>query len=179
MPEAEVSIRLAHYLINSGHAKSEVSVAIDGAQIKTGDNVHFSLVEFMQSIGWIQREKSTSWQSVYVHKDLPGSIKIHCQPGQGDIQAKISGGTVLVAEAKKGTLTKSKSSQEYPLMREAIGQLMTIEKLPEKALLAIAVPHSPKFEALAIRWREAPLIRQARIQILTVSRSGEVHGLNI
>ncbi len=61
-------------------------------------------------------------------------------------------------------------------MREAIGQLMTIEKVPDQALLAIAVPHTPKFESLATRWRKAPLIEQACIQILTVATDGEVHG---
>lgn len=86
-------------------------------------------------------------------------------------------GHTLIVEAKKGPLSRSKSSQEYPLMREAIGQLMTIEKIPKKPLLSIAVPHSPKFAELAERWRRAPLISQAGIKIITVAQSGEVHGL--
>ena len=35
MPEAEVSLRLAFYLIERGLVTSDVHVAIDGAQVKT------------------------------------------------------------------------------------------------------------------------------------------------
>jgi len=63
-------------------------------------------------------------------------------------------------------------------MREALGQLVTIEEVTGADLLAIAVPHAPKFQALASRWREAPLIRQFGIQILTIGRNGFVEGLN-
>jgi hypothetical protein len=45
-------------------------------------------------------------------------------------------------------------------------------------LLAVAVPHSPRFAKLARRWREAPLIKRLGIHILTVGRDGDVDGLS-
>ncbi|KGM38548.1 hypothetical protein JY96_21735 [Aquabacterium sp. NJ1] len=157
-------------------ATSPVRVAIDGAQVKTGDRIHFELVSFMKELGWTTTQASGSWQATYMNKCIDGAIEIHSAPGQGDVTAALSNGHTLIAEAKKGPLSRSKASQEYPLMREAIGQLMTIENIPDKPFLSIAVPHSPKFAELAERWRRAPLISQAGIKILTVAQSGEVHG---
>lgn len=175
MPEAEVSIRLAHFLLQQKMAASPVRVAIDGAQVRTGDKIHFELVLFMKELGWVT-QASGSWQATYTNKCIGGAIEIHSAPGKGDVTADLHNGHALIAEAKKGPISRSKSSQEYPLMREAIGQLMTIENIPEKPLLSIAVPHSPKFSELAERWRRAPLISQAGIKILTVAQSGEVYG---
>ncbi|MHB8743852.1 MAG: hypothetical protein ACYC9L_12080 [Sulfuricaulis sp.] len=54
--------------------------------------------------------------------------------------------------------------------------MLTIERVPEDAVLAIAVPHGERFAHLAERWRDAPLIRRANISLLTVAQSGEVFG---
>lgn len=53
---------------------------------------------------------------------------------------------------------------------------MTIESADENTLLAVAVPKSNKFDELADRWREAPLIKKVGIKILTVARDGSVCG---
>ncbi len=87
----------------------------------------------------------------------------------------VSGNTLRV-ESKKGTLFRSKSSQEYPLMREAMGQLMTISEVGESDILAIAVPRSIKFTELASRWRSAPLIKRIGIKIILVDREGGIDG---
>jgi len=62
-------------------------------------------------------------------------------------------------------------------MREAIGQLMTIEKADPNDVLAVAVPKSPKFTELACRWRMLPLIANAGIHIVTVGRDSVLEGL--
>ena len=74
---------------------------------------------------------------------------------------------------------RSVSSQEYSLLREALGQLLTIKEVNETDILAVAVPSSPKFEELAARWRSAPLIERFRVRILTVSRNNDVTGLHL
>ena len=51
MPEAEVSLRLAFFLIQRGIAAGDVHVAIDGAQIRTSDTVHFAIEEFLRPAG--------------------------------------------------------------------------------------------------------------------------------
>lgn len=176
MPEAEVSLRLAFWLIERGLTSEPVSVALDGAQIKTTDRVHFDLMGFLAAAKWTQCRPSSKWQCDWVHGN-GAVIRIHSTPGQGDVVAHLCGGNTLRVECKKGSLARSRSSAEYPLLREAMGQLLTIREVSDNDVLAVAVPHSPKFEELAQRWRHAPLVARFGIQILTVSRDGNVSGL--
>lgn len=64
-------------------------------------------------------------------------------------------------------------------MREALGQLLTLEAVPANAVLAVAVPHGERFVKLADRWRRAPLIARLGIHIVTVGVDGTVHGLDL
>ena len=50
-------------------------------------------------------------------------IIITSEAGIGDVNVQLLDGKKLYVESKKGK--ENKSGQEYPLMREAIGQLMT------------------------------------------------------
>jgi len=84
----------------------------------------------------------------------------------------------LRVECKKDTLIKSKSSQEYPLLREALGQLLTINECDENDRLAVAVLNSPKFKELTSKWRNAPLIHKLQLGFLLVSSNGEVDGID-
>lgn len=177
MSEAEVSLRLTHHLVAAGLAQSRVIVALDGAQVRLEKNEHFAVTAFLSTLGWIQVEGSTHWRCTYRQTQGKGEIEIHSRSGCGDVTCTLASGVQLIVEVKKGTLSNSKSSSEYPLLREALGQLLTLEAIPTGALLAVAVPHSPKFVSLAERWRVAPLIAQAGIRILTVARSGEVCGM--
>lgn len=176
MPEAEVSLRLALYLLAGQTIDGRVEVAIDGAQVRTRTKVHFPIQEFLaaESCGCV--EPGTDWRGTYRHEPTGGRIHLHSTPGLGDVVARLRGGRLLRVECKKGPLIASKSSQEYPLIREALGQLLTAETVGEDDLLAAGVPESPRFCALAERWRKAPLIRRTGILILTVSREGTVGG---
>jgi len=176
MSEAEVSLRLAVYLASSGRATISVSVAIDGAQVKVGHTEHFNVAAFMRSLGWLAETTTARWQGAYINPKASVQIHVHSQSGLGDVTAALATGHSFIAEAKKGPLTKSKSSAEYPLLREALGQLLTIEEVPDNALLAVAVPAGERFLKLAERWRNAPLIRRTGIRILTVAPSGEIEG---
>ncbi len=176
MSEAEVSLRLAVHLVMSGRVKSDVAVALDGAQVKVGQTQHFDVSGFLGSLGWLPEQESVRWQCKYINPSAAQSILVHSQSGRGDVTATLSSGESLVVEAKKGTITKCKSSSEYPLLREALGQLLTLEAVPENAVLAVAVPHGERFITLAARWREAPLVKRSGIRLLTVSQTGEVVG---
>jgi hypothetical protein len=167
MPEAEVSVRLAFWLIQNQMAAGDVDVAIDGAQVKVGDTVHFDLSGFLQSADWRKRGTDNSkWQDIYQHADYSSKIRIHSSPGKGDVVVPLRTGHTLRVECKKGPTTRSKSSAEYPLIREALGQLLTVQEIGDNDILAVAVPFSPKFDELATRWREATLIRKFGIKIL-------------
>ena len=71
-------------------------------------------------------------------------------------------------------MIKKPGSKEYPQLRGALGQVVTVEELDVNDVLTVAVPHTPKFRKLADKWRKAPLIRKAGIQILLVGRDGMV-----
>ena len=177
MPEAEVSLRLAIYLTSSRLVSSDVQVALDGAQVKTGETQHFDVPSFMKAHGWLMEIASSRWQGKYRNAQTPNAIVVHSQSGLGDVTALLSSGAQLLVEAKKGPLGQSKSSSEYKLLREALGQLLTIEKIPENAVMAVAVPDGIRFRKLAKRWRKAPLIQRSGIKIVTVSSEGIVCGL--
>ena len=176
MSEPEVSLRLAIHLIDTRKSKGQVVVSIDGAHVKTGDKVHFDLVTFLASLGWHAEDQSQKWQAIYRRLPEEPSIRIHSQSGKGDVVATLESGRTFIAEAKKGPLNRSESSKEYPLLREALGQLLTIDSVAENPFLAVAVPHGERFVELAARWRNAPLIVRTNIHILTVAPTGEVSG---
>jgi hypothetical protein len=46
-------------------------------------------------------------------------------------------------------------------------------------LVVAAVPHSSAFSKIAEEWRFRPLVIRSGIQIVTVSQTGEVHGLDL
>jgi hypothetical protein len=176
MPEAEVSLRLAFWLIERGYAVGPVDVAIDGAQLQVRDKVHFDLVGFMARSGWVKRGNGQVWQGDWVDSNGQSCIRIHSNPGRSDVVAHLNSGKSLRVECKKGPLVRSQSSQEYPLLREALGQLLTVAEVGVDDLLAVAVPDTPKFRTLAQRWRNALLIARFGIRILTVDRVGHVYG---
>ena len=176
MPEPEVSLRLAINLIDTGQTDTEVIVSLDGAHIKTGEKTHFKLLEFMSDLGWTQVEQGPKWQTRYQRGSDRSTIRIHSQSGQGDVVAKLKNGRTFLAESKRGPLLRSKSSEEYPLIREALGQLLTLESIDGNPILAVAVPHGERFVELAARWRNAPLVKRAGILILTVGKNGQVSG---
>lgn len=177
MPEAEVTLRLAMYLIKGSHTNEDVICAIDGAQVKVGSIIIFPIVEFLNSAGWFGLEQDKKWQSKFIHEDFSQSIIIHSSSGEGDLVSKLMSGYTLRVESKKGPLLAKSGSKEYPLIREAIGQLMTVEHANDDDILAVAVPESAKFLALAAQWRMRPLMQHANIHIITVNRQNRITGL--
>lgn len=129
MSEAEVSLRLAIYLAKERTDDVQpVRVSIDGAQVQVKERIIFPLRSFMSENGW-NAERASSWRGVYT-KDAHRRIEVQARPGRGDVVATLSKGKLLHAESKKGPLRRNPSSQEYRLMHEAIGQLMTVSDRP-------------------------------------------------
>ena len=65
MSEAEVSLRLAFWLADQGFATERINVAIDGAQVRTGDTIHFDLAGFLSESGWKKARSSDGWRGSY------------------------------------------------------------------------------------------------------------------
>lgn len=176
MPEAEVSLRLAFYLSTKITSGSEISVAIDGAQVQVGGREIFPIVEFLISEHWTQtrQEGRNLWQGSYERRGR--IIVIHARPGGGDVVANIGQRTV-VAECKGGPLIKKPGSKEYPKLREAIGQLMTAPEIRPGDFPVAVVPATTTFRRLVSKWASRPLILRSGLSFALVSRDGTVEGL--
>jgi len=178
MAEAEVSLRLAFYLLALPGSDGVARVAIDGAQVKVGRRRVFPIVDFLSGMGWEQAEQigSKDWQGRYV-KDGQTLI-IHSTPGVGDVVVQL-GDRRVRAECKGGPLIKKPGSREYRKLREALGQAITVDHVGPDDVLMVAIPRTAAFCNLADKWRVAPLVAGAEIQIVLVARDGMVEGLEL
>ena len=178
MPEAEVALRLAFHLLSMPGAESKVYVAIDGAQIRVHGDEVFPISAFLADMGWRQVKQigQNDWRGWYERSGQ--RLWIHSRSGVGDVVAHV-GAQRVRAECKGGPLVKLSGSKEYPRLRGTLGQVITVEEVDANDVLAVAVPGTPRFRKLAEKWREAPLVKRAGIQILLVDRDGTVEGLEV
>ena len=67
MPEAEVSLLLAFYLLEHPDSSGLAEVTIDGAQVMVGENRIFPIADFLSGRGWTQVEQRgrNDWQGSY------------------------------------------------------------------------------------------------------------------
>ena len=93
-------------------------------------------------------------------------------PGVGDVKVHLEEGKELLIEAKKGKTNKS--GQEYVLMREAIGQLMTNDNWKENTIPIVDVPYSEKSHELAKRWSKVAQIKKIGIGFMLVKEDGVI-----
>ena len=131
-------------LLFKNHLTDEdVYVSIDGAHVKIGSTCHFDIQLFLKQNGCIYvSEDLERWQGEYKVMGSEHNLIISSTPGVGDVKVHLEEGKELLIEAKKGKTNKS--GQEYVLMREAIGQLMTSDKWTKSTIPVVAVPYSEK-----------------------------------
>jgi len=179
MPEAEVALRLAEFILSLPGSGAIASVAIDGASIRVGDAVIFDIGRFMIGTGWHQVKEPqvgrNAWTGAYRRGGK--TICVHSRPGEGDVVATVDGRRI-VAECKKGPLIRKPGSPEYPLLTTALGQALLFEVSADDIVVA-AVPDTPVFRKLAGTWRSHPLVRRVGIRIALVARDGAVSGLDL
>jgi hypothetical protein len=156
--EAEVIIGLAKYLINQKMIEGNVQISLDGMHKK----IYPDWANQIQDKNII--EKSSS--------------------GFGDVVATFNkqfsekfGKSNLFIECKKGSYSNSKTSLEYKLMREAIGQIATVEKYDPQTLYAIALPKSDRTIKLAEDWIKREGIKKLGLKILLIDDKDNVFGL--
>jgi len=179
MPEAEVALRLAEFILSLPGSGAMASVAIDWASIKVGDAIIFDIGSFMAGTGWEQIKQPqigrNAWTGAYRRGDK--TIRVHSRSGEGDVVATVEGRRII-AECKKGPLVRKAGSPEYPLLTTALGQALLFDVSADDVVIA-AVPDTPVFRRLAEAWRERPLVRRAGIRIALVARNGAVSGLDL
>ena len=178
MAEAEVSLHLAFYLLALPGSEGAAEVAIDGAQVKVGKHQVFPIAAFLSGMGWEQAEQigGKDWQGRYVKGGQ--TLIIHSTPGVGDVVVRVGAQRIRV-ECKGGPLIKKPGGREYSKLKGVLGQIITVERVEPNDVLVVAVPQSPKFRELAGKWRDAPLVAGAGIQIALVGRDGTVEGLEV
>lgn len=174
MQEAEVSLRVALYFIRNGYTYKDVNVSLDGAHIKTGNTIHFDIYSFLSS----QECKKVNgpiddWQGTYEVSGYTSRMIISSTPGVGDVNIYTTTGKHLYIESKKGK-EGNRSNSEYPLMREAIGQLMTGCQMIEHMVPVVAVPYTSKSYELANRWSKFKQIQNVGIKFILVHVDGNI-----
>lgn len=173
MTEAEVILRLAMYYIKNGLTKEHVTVSIDGAHVKTGNTLHFDIFAFLKDVGLMKIDNEPErWQGEYALIGYDGHLVISSIPGIGDVNVKLTDGSVVFAECKKGK--NDKRGQEYPLMREAIGQIMTGCDFTDGVIPMVAVPYTVKSKELADRWSKLTQIKNLGIKFALVCDDGTI-----
>jgi hypothetical protein len=179
MPEAEVALRLAEFILSLPGSGAMASVAFDGAGIRVADVAIFGIGRFMAGTGWEQIKEPkfgrNAWTGAYRRGDK--TIRVHSRPGEGDVVATVDGRRII-AECKKGPLVRKPGNPEYPLLTTALGQALLFDVSADDIVVA-AVPDTPVFRRLAGTWRSRPLIRRAGIRIGLVARDGAVSGLGL
>lgn len=177
MTEPEVSIYIALYYIKNEYTEEDVIVSIDGAHVKTGSTVHFDLKSFLNQCGCEKCDyEMDRWQGKYRVLGYGPKLIITSESGIGDVNIRLLNGMKLYIESKKGK--NSKAGQEYPLMREAIGQLMTGGELTADMIPVVAVPYTEKSRSLAERWLNYSQMKAMKIQFFLVQENGEIHFVN-
>lgn len=174
MTEPEVSIRLALYYIENGLTDENVVVSIDGCHVKMASVIHFPIYDFLESVGCRKTDNKNTdrWQGSYSVEGSDVKLEIVSTSGIGDVVVKLKDGRTVYAECKKGK--DNKSNQEYPLMREAIGQLMTGITITENYIPMVAVPYSKKSYELASRWSGLEQMKRVGIQFALVHDDGVI-----
>ena len=178
MAEAEVTLRLAFWLLKLPEVSSQISVAIDGAQVAVAGRTIFQLPQFMEAAGWIQaRPDSLKWTGKWMPKAQDGkTLYIHSRSGQCDLVA-VQGQHRILVESKGGPLVPVTPRTERTRLQAAIGQIVTTKHRNEGDICVAAVPWSAEFERLAVEFRSAPLFSRTGVQIALIHRSGDVSGL--
>ena len=177
MPEAEVALRLANYLVGLPNSLGRAEVAIDGASVKL-TKPEFPVALFLSSLGWKQvaSEHLGSWRGEYQKGQL--KLVLHAKPGLGDVVCEV-GNLRIRAECKKGPLIDKKGNPEYGVLRGLIGQLMTSSSVVDHDFLVAAVPATNRFNKLRREWSNLRKMRTAGIHIVLVGRDGSVEGLEL
>ncbi|WP_457093438.1 hypothetical protein [Microvirga sp. P5_D2] len=179
MPEAEVALRLAEFILSLPGSGAMASVAIDGAGIKVGNAVVFDIGRFMTGMGWEQVKEPqvgrTAWTGAYCRGDK--TIRVHSRPGEGDVITTVDGRRII-AECQKGPLVRRAGTLEAALLTTALGQALLFDVSAEDIVIA-AVPDTPIFHRLVDTWRKRPLVRRVGIRLALVARDGSVSGLDL
>jgi len=167
MAEAEVTLRLAEYMLTLQGPNGRVKVSIDGAARRINGRSVFPIETYLKNRRW-KREHTTGknrWAGTYQRDSQV--LEITCRPGCGDLDAKV-GKRRGVAECKKGPLVRAKGGKEHFNLTHAIGQALISKIECDDDIVLVAVPYTEQFKRLACNYQKQPLVKRAGIRICLV-----------
>jgi hypothetical protein len=195
MTQTEVSLRLALYFADRGRALpgANIVVALTGHELSRTNSPRFDVRWFLRERGYVTPDERRDWRGIYRRIDrLDGprrdsiglaapprspSIVLHNRLGEGDVITHLADGRRLIAEVSGGPLVETRNPADHRLLRGTIGRALTTECAMPSDVICAVVPRSQRMRALIQAWRSAPRLALARLQLLTVDRTGDVAGL--
>src|SRR5688572_17591592 len=114
MPEGEVAIRLAFYLLNLPTTQS-VTVCLDRHHVHSGGQVVFPASEFLFREGWILIEQNGKQPWLGIYEKRCRRLSISANSRGGDVIAQV-GRKRVRAECKKGRFERSAGNPENKLI---------------------------------------------------------------
>src|SRR5690348_9610107 len=179
MSRTEVALRLARYLLANRLTSSDVHVSLTGYELTRRWKPKFPVERFLSERSCVREGASRDWRGTYTMKGADHVLTLDSAPRAADLTTTLLSKDRLVAHVSRGTLEPSRSSAEHKALRSVIGRALTFEHYQPNDILAAVVPRSRRYRALAARWRQIPPIVRAGLLILTVDRTGRVHGLEL
>jgi hypothetical protein len=178
MPEVEVMLRLAFYLLSLEGSAETCTITPDCQHVQSAGRTIFPLAEFLAQEEWKQIERSGNelWEGAYVNGGK--RLVITATPSSADVFIRV-GKRLIRAECKKGPLIKRPGSPERPLMHAVIGQLMMSRSIEPDELLIAALPNSDRFRRLAATCRECNRLKAAGLMFVLVGRDGSIDGFAV
>jgi hypothetical protein len=178
MPEAEVTLRLAFWLLDRAGQKSYADIAIDGAHIRIAkhrqagrlikERTVFDIRSFLAANECHPGNLKHEWRGSYSRKGQTLTIKavrgfdVHVR---GD-------GKGIKAECKGGPLHPVNGRSPAAILARAIGQVIVSDWNAHSEEPWVAVPDSPTFENAGKRILKSRAFASTGIRIALVGRSG-------
>ncbi len=175
MPEVEVMLRLAFYLLSLEDSADECTITPDCQHVESAGRAIFPLVEFLSQEGWklIEGRGNEPWEGMYTRDGK--RLIIIATPSHADVFIRIDK-RLIRAECKKGPLVKRPGSPERPIMHKLIGQLMMSKAIEPDEWLLAAVPNTERFRKLVASCRAGDRLKPTGITFVLVGRDGSVEG---
>ena len=177
MPEAEVTLRLAFWLLNRSDGKTHADVAIDGAHVRISgheqqgkwveERVVFDIRDFLESNGCHAKNLTDEWRGTYTFEGH--SLEIKSASGF-DVKVRCKD-KYIKAECKGGPF-QPKRDKVAAIYAIAIMQAILSGLNAESEELWVAVPDSPAFESYGRRILRSSVFARVGITIALVGRSG-------
>ena len=177
MPEAEVTLRVAFWLLDSGGPHGHADVAIDGAHVRIAahtaagapvkERLVFGIKDYLLKNECRPKRLKDDWRGEYVRNDCTltiGSVHgfdVHFRSADKSIKVECKGG-----------LLQPTGKSASAILTTAIGQVITSDSIFPSDELWGAVPDSPAFEKTGVRIAKGEVFSKTGIRIALVSGRG-------